>query len=166
MSAIISECGTYRYRLERSSERDFWLPKMGRIVNFIMLNPSTADAIKDDPTIRRCKRFARDWGFDTLIVTNLFAFRATDPQELRFTPDPVGPDNDKHILEVARHAHLIVYAWGKEGGYRGRGDEVRAMLRGTPGVAPASLIKTTKDGLPCHPLYLEANRKPIGLPQH
>lgn len=100
MSAIISDCGTYRYLLTRATGVTLF-ESQARTVNFIMLNPSTADATADDPTIRRCIRFAMAWDYERLVVTNLFAFRATDPGDLRFAKDPIGPENDRHIIEAA-----------------------------------------------------------------
>src|SRR5581483_9586135 len=84
----------------------------GGVVNFIMLNPSTADAETDDPTIRRCLGFAKAWGYGTLVVTNLFAYRATDPAELAKAGDPVGPDNDTRLWSEAQLSDLVVCAWG------------------------------------------------------
>ncbi len=160
--ADISPCGKYRYRLMRETATLFH-PSAGRMVNWIMLNPSTADATRDDPTIRRCRRFAADWGYDRLVVTNLFAFRATDPDDLRFADDPIGPENDRHILGVASEADLIVYAWGQHGGLRDRARIVRDMLRDLPGAPQAACLKLAKNGQPWHPLYVEASATPIPL---
>ncbi len=87
--------GAYRYSLWR--EWDSRRP----IVAFVMLNPSTADAAKDDPTIRRCASFARSWGYGSLEVVNLFAYRASEPKRLRQTPDPIGPANDDYLVDAA-----------------------------------------------------------------
>jgi hypothetical protein len=89
-TAVLSDCGTYRYRLGRR-----WAE--GPVDVWIMLNPSTADATVDDRTIRRCMEFSRRWGAGALVVGNLFALRATDPAELVRHPDPIGPDNDEHL---------------------------------------------------------------------
>lgn len=157
-SAVISACGLYRYRLRRS-----WGD--GPPCNFIMLNPSTADALEDDPTIRRCLGFARSWGCGALDVTNLFAWRSTDPGGLRLVSDPVGPENNDHLVQVARRVRddggLIVCAWGAGGPYRGRDREVLAMLH-ERGMQPCSL-KVTKHGHPQHPLYLKADCRPTPL---
>lgn len=102
-SAIISDCGTYRYRLERGA---------GRAIAFIMVNPSTADAENDDATIRKCCGFAERLFCDKIIVGNKFAYRATDVNELRNARDPIGPENDKHIEQILRDADLHIAAWG------------------------------------------------------
>lgn len=105
MAAIISDCGKYRYRLERGNP-------IKPAIAFIMVNPSTADAEMDDPTIRKVKGFAERAGYDHLIVGNLFAYRATDIKELRDAADPIGPDNDSHLDLILRDAVLHVVAWG------------------------------------------------------
>lgn len=159
-SAVLSECGRYRYRLGRSW--DDALPP----VNFVMLNPSTADADVDDPTIRRCIRYARDWGYGSLVVTNLFAFRATDPRGLRKADDPVGPENDRHTIEAATTARdaggLVVCAWGVMLGPRRRRIEVVGLMRRL-GV-DLHAIKLSGGGHPCHPLYLKADLRPVRWP--
>jgi hypothetical protein len=131
------------------------------MVNFVMLNPSTADASTDDPTIRRCLGFAKSWGFGGLVVTNLFAFRATDPKELYRTPEAVGPLNDEYIVRWAGGADLVIAAWGTLGVMRGRGAAVLARLRQS-GIA-VHAIKRTSGGYPSHPLYLPAHLTPSPL---
>ncbi len=116
-----------------------------------MLNPSTADAERDDPTIRRCAGFARSWGFGGMTVVNLFALRATDPARLRRARDPVGRDNDRHIAAAAS-AGLVVVAWGVHGRL---GERDRAVLALLSGCRPGCL-GTTRGGHPRHPLYLPA----------
>lgn len=149
-SAVLSPCKAYRYRLERSWDRG------ATSVAFLMLNPSTADASNDDPTIRRCIGFAKAWGFGGLIVGNLFALRSTDPKALYDHPDPVGPRNDEHLRAIAKDAELIVCAWGAHGALRGRGVEVAGILDG----ANLAALSVTKDGHPGHPLYIPANAQP------
>ena len=151
-SAIISPCGAYRYRLERWG----WVPAspVRGAVAFIMLNPSTADAEVDDPTIRRCIRFAQDWGFAKLIVGNLFALRSPDPKTLRRSAAPVGVDNEKHTLQIAKDAALTVCAWGAHvDGYFFR----QAMA--SQGI-DLHYLRLTKNRQPAHPLYLPANLTP------
>ncbi len=150
--AVLSRCGRYRYRLHRS-----WLMGEGTVL-FIMLNPSTADAELDDPTIRRCIGFARRWGFQELVVANLFAWRATDPRELKRASDPVGPENDEHLIALSGDADAVIAAWGVHGGYKNRNWVVRRLLRGT-----VEHLGLTKQGHPRHPLYLRADaaREPI-----
>ena len=107
MSAYISECGQYRYLLTRD------VASIGNgTVTFVCLNPSTADATEDDPTIRRCTRFAREWGYAQLKVVNLYAYRSTDPSQLARVPDPVGPENDDILSAVLGSSDCIVAAWG------------------------------------------------------
>ena len=149
-SAIISGCGAYRYRLERQ-----WDAEKSKVA-FLMLNPSTADAEADDPTIRRCIGFAKSWGFGALIVGNLFALRSTAPDALYRHVDPVGPDNDSHLVDIARSAGTIICAWGTHGALRGRGRTVAAMLDRHNLAA----LTVTRGGHPGHPLYIAASTKP------
>ncbi len=149
-AAILSACGQYRYRLERQ-----WNGNKAKIA-FLMLNPSTADAEQDDPTIRRCIGFAKSWGFGGLIVGNIFALRSTDPKALYDHPDPIGPDNDQHILAIAKSARKIVCAWGTHGALHDRGRQVAERLEFFDLVA----LKVTADGQPGHPLYLAADIQP------
>src|SRR4051794_33548014 len=122
------------------------------LCNFRMLNPSTADESADDPTVARCTRRAQTWGYGGLVVTNLFAFRTTDPAGLRFAPDPVGPEDDAAIVGAAGVAAMVVCAWGNHGSYRGRASTALALL-GRLGVTPHHLALTRR-GEPAHPLYL------------
>src|SRR5512135_427795 len=143
----------YRYAL-------WWVWDRGRgACNFLLLNPSTADEATNDPTIKRCERRARRWGFGGLIVTNLFALCATDPAGLRRVADPIGPENDAAILEAARGAGLVLCGWGNHGAYLDRASAVRALLAGL-GVT-AYRLALTKRGEPAHPLYLGYGRPPV-----
>lgn len=152
-AAIFSPCRTWRYVLRRH----FLTGE--RTVNFIMLNPSTADETLNDPTIRRCIGYAQRWGYQQLVVTNLFAFRATLPRDMKAAPDPVGPENDEHLLREAKRAALVVMAWGSHGAHRDRGAEVKRMLLAA-GV-PLHYQMLTQDQHPGHPLYLPADREPV-----
>lgn len=148
--AVFSACRTWRYTLTRevgTSETTLMV---------IGLNPSTADETQDDPTIRRCIGFARSWGAGRLVMTNLFAFRATDPDEMMRASDPVGPDNDEHLCREALAADLILAAWGAGGSYMYRDSKVRLML----GARPMSALGFTKSGAPRHPLYVPAATQP------
>ena len=122
---------------------------------FIGLNPSTADETNDDPTVRRCIGYARGWGYAGLCVTNLFAFRATSPHDMKAVDDPIGPQNDKSLIEMAECAGVIVAGWGVHGAYLGRGEDVRNMI------PRLHYLKLTKNGFPAHPLYLPKRLKPI-----
>jgi len=136
-------------------ERD--LGHGGGALNFVMLNPSTADAVRDDPTIRRCIGFARAWGYRRLTVTNLFAYRTASPRTLRHAPDPVGPQNDDFLLRCARQADRIVCAWGTHGALRNREDEVLGMLR----EHHLEHLGLTQANHPRHPLYVRAAEVPV-----
>jgi hypothetical protein len=143
-SAVFSPCRTYRYRLVRR-----WAE--GPTLNVIGLNPSTADETVDDPTIRRCIGFAKAWGYGALVMTNLCAFRATDPKDLWRASEPAGPDNDAWLQKEAEQSRLVLAAWGanimaKDAGrhavlYPLRNIELRCL-------------GTTQDGSPRHPLYV------------
>ncbi len=148
--ALFSDCRTWRYRLWRR-----WSDKPACM--FLMLNPSTADEKKNDPTIARCQRWAYAWGYGALEVCNLFAFRATDPADMKAAPDPVGPDNNYHTLVAASTAGLIVCAWGAHGGHQGRAARMLDLLR----KFDLHALAFTQDGQPRHPLYLKGNSKPI-----
>lgn len=150
-AATLSSCETYRYSLSRDWDES--LPR----VNFVMLNPSTADAFDDDPTIRRCIGFARSWGFGSLVVTNLFALRATDPKTLHSHPNPVGPNNDKYLRHEALKSHMVVFAWGTNGMFLYRDNAVKRMLVDSRPYA----IRLTAGGHPSHPLYLPKNLVPV-----
>jgi hypothetical protein len=150
-AATLSPCGTWRYHLHRR-----WAS--GKLVVWIMLNPSIADAAVDDPTIRRCIGFSRAWGYAALTVVNLYGLRATDPAGLRDHPHPVGPDNDQWLVwTFAPPQGLIVAAWGAtvdrapDGGAR-----VARVLDLARGVVPLHCLGTTKDGHPRHPLRVLA----------
>jgi hypothetical protein len=149
--AILSPCERYRYSLIRD-----WSGGGGRgQVCFVGLNPSTADADQDDPTIRRCVGFAKSWGFDSLRMVNLFAFRSTKPGVLASVRDPVGPDNDQHLRLAEQMCGLVVAAWGASvGGLLDRDTEVVRMFQSM------SVLRLTKHNHPSHPLYLPANLTP------
>lgn len=151
--AVFSKCQQYRYMLLRKlSEGD-------KTCMFLMLNPSTADQVKNDPTVERCERYARRWGYDNLVVCNLFALRSADPKKLYAHPDPVGPNNDRYILEHAKKADLIICAWGVHGEFNERSLAVIRLLHGLP----LKCLGTTKHGHPRHPLYLRADVEPKPL---
>ena len=155
--AYFSPCRTWRYSLFR-----MWDESVERVV-FVGLNPSTADETKDDPTIRRCMDFARRWGYGGIIMLNLFAFRATKPEEMKAAADPVGPLNDQTISFWIQQ-RVVVCAWGVHGGFRGRGREVRRRLRDPDALLRPKrvcILRETRDGHPSHPLYLPATMEPV-----
>lgn len=155
--ALISDDLRYRYWLTRR-----W--NTGPVATFVMLNPSTADAHLDDPTIRRCIGYAKAWGCGGLTVVNLYALRSTDPKGLWYVDDPVGPDNDSHLSAFATVARQqgwpLVAAWGANA----RPDRVAHVLT-LPGMAALTALGTTKDGAPRHPLYLRADAQPTTWPE-
>jgi len=128
------------------------------IANFLMLNPSTADETVLDPTCARARDYAERWGYGSLLVTNVFAWRATDPGEMRAAADPVGKGNDTAILRAARKAQLVVCAWGNHGLHLGRSGAVLRLLRGA-GVA-LHVLQLNASGEPAHPLYLPGRLRP------
>jgi hypothetical protein len=146
-TAMLSGCGKYRYRLGRR-----W--GAGAPLLFVMLNPSTADAAQDDPTIRRCIGFAHTNGFTAMEVVNLFAFRATDPGRLLSCGAPVGPGNDVHIAEAARETGAVCLAYGAHPAADARAQVVLPLLREL-GVQ-LQCLRVTRSGYPAHPLYLPA----------
>lgn len=149
-SAHFSPCRTWRYALWRR-----WASSPPAM--FVGLNPSTADETQDDPTIRRCIRFARDWGYGGLVMTNLFAFRSTDPRQLNTAEDPIGPANDAALVAAAASAGVVVAAWGVHGTHNGRAQDV--IDRGLLG--SFTVLGLTADGHPRHPLYMRADCRPL-----
>jgi hypothetical protein len=148
-------------RIHRYSLTRVWDSRLP-LVNFLMLNPSTADAFTLDPTNRRCVGFARSWGFGGLVTTNIFAFRSTDPKGLRAAADPVGEENDRAILDAAQSADLVIAAWGTHRELLGRGQQVGAML--TESEVELKALRLTKAGHPGHPLYVSADSEPVRWP--
>ena len=142
--ADISECWIYRYALWRRVS-------MGeRAVLFVGLNPSTADGHDDDPTIRKCASYARRWGYDWLYMGNLYALRATNPNQLAREADPVGPRNQDALKWLVQKADLIVAAWGA----RPLHDYPETLGRWVLSSARCRVLGWTKKGRPLHPLYL------------
>jgi hypothetical protein len=144
--ARLSACGRYRYSLWRS-----WDARLPSLV-WCLLNPSTADAEREDATTRRLRAFSRAWGCGGYVLVNLFALRATDPAELRKAADPVGPENDAAIRRATAGRRGVVIGWGTHGGCRGRDIAVLNLLARVG--AMVECLGTTKDGCPRHPLRL------------
>lgn len=151
-TALYSPCQNYRYTLTR-----VWNPD-GPKALFVMLNPSTATEVQNDPTVERCERRARALGFGAFRVCNIFAYRATDPRVMRAQADPVGPGNDAAIAESALWADRIVCAWGTHGAHLGRGPAVEALLRATE--RRVYHLGLSKAGHPKHPLYIGYSQQP------
>ena len=151
--AIYSDCEQYRYLLTRTWDQ------RGRKALFVMLNPSTATEVQNDPTVERCERRARALGFGSFRVCNIFAWRETDPRLMRQAQDPVGPENDPAIRESCHWADMIVCAWGTHGAHLDRGPAVERLMRETG--RPLHHLGLTKDGHPKHPLYIGYATRPV-----
>ena len=147
-SAILSDCGAYRYELRRTWD------KRRPILLWVGLNPSTADHINDDPTNRRIADFSQRWGYGGYVLANLFAYRSINPKALTEVADPVGPDNDAHLAQLSKAARHTICAWGNHGKRLNRASAVLPLLD-TP-----MALGITKQGQPLHPLYCPANRQP------
>jgi hypothetical protein len=126
-----------------------------------MMNPSTADLAVDDPTVAKCQRFAVDWSYGGVYIGNTFAYRTTNQRQLIEAEDPVGPDNDQHLIAMAKAAALVVFAYGvPHKMLRSRGLDVARLLMNKAGAKPHAL-RFTKAGTPCHPLYLPGTLTPV-----
>jgi len=150
--AIYSDCEKYRYSLTR-----VW-DATGKRVTFVMLNPSTATEVQNDPTVERCERRARTLGYGAFCVTNIFAWRDTDPKKMRAAVDPIGPHNDTAILQACDWANDVVAAWGSHGAHLDRGAAVRRLLAAQP--KPVLHLGLTLHGHPKHPLYIAYAQNP------
>lgn len=150
-AAVFSADRVYRYTLWRR-----WRGNGGNYVQFIGLNPSTADELTDDNTIRCCTGYARRWGYDAFCMTNLFAFRATDPRVMKRAREPVGAENDHYLSEIADGARLIVAVWSIHGGFLNRDREILELFGHR-----LFCIGTSRDGHPWHPLYKSKELIPI-----
>lgn len=146
--ATVSGCGDYRYVLSRT-----WNPRAPTVL-FIGLNPSTADAQRDDATSRICMHYAQRWGFGTLLLANLFAWRATQPADLFAATRPVGPRNNRTLRKLQSEAQLVICAWGVGGAHLGRDRFVLDMLH-TP-----YCLSRLRGGQPGHPLYKSSRLEP------
>jgi hypothetical protein len=151
-AASFSRDRRYRYSLTRH-----WAE--GPTVAWVMLNPSTADARQDDPTIRRCIAFSRAWGFGALEVVNLFGLRSPHPRDLVASDEPVGPGSDRALRAALREAEVVVAAWGNlSGALRGRDELVQTWLP-----ADTACLGVTRQGAPRHPLYVAGATLPVPL---
>lgn len=152
-TARLSRCRRYRYALWRT-----WDDTLPRVL-FIGLNPSTADETSDDPTLVRCMNYAKAWGYGGVCTGNLFAFRATDPRDMKRAHrdglDPLGPENDRWLEKLAAEAELAVAAWGNDGAWLDRSAQVRKLL------PELHCLKLNRSGEPAHPLYQKADLLPI-----
>lgn len=159
-TAVLSDCGLYRYRLGRIMNEPLPITSMAKawyrppkVMTFVMLNPSTADAYEDDPTIRRCVGFAIRDGYDEICVMNLFAGRATKPDDLFKMTDSEGPDNHSHWLALKSSSATIVCAWGADKRAVLQAERFMSLMSGRD----LHCLGTSKDGQPRHPLYLRSD---------
>ena len=148
-TAYFSDDRVYRYVLWRIWDRT------KPFVLFIGLNPSTADEVNNDPTVRRCITYAQDWGYGGLCMMNAYALRSTDPRQLKKVEDPIGTDNDCWIKLMSEHAKMIVAAWGTHAAYMSREGKILDVIS-----SDIHCLGTTKDGHPKHPLYLRKDLRP------
>ena len=146
-NAVLSDDRAYRYKLER-----MWGSDASNVVGFIMLNPSIADGVIDDPTMTRVIKLAKFWGFDGVIVANLYAYISPNRKDLKDVEDPVGPENEKYVREIVDTCSKIVYGWGNDG------TEPQWLRELVPS---PYCIKMNKGGQPKHPLYISANTNMI-----
>ena len=150
--AMYSECRKYRYYLSRE-----WDVTKKR-AHFIMLNPSTATEYQNDPTVERCERRARSLGYGAFAVTNIFAWRETNPKQMEKVSDPIGAQNDSIILETCKNSNINIAAWGTHGSHLARGTAVREIF--IKAKLRISSLGITKMGHPKHPLYISYQVKP------
>lgn len=143
--------GNYRYLLWRE-----W-NSSNKTVSFIMLNPNSADAQTNDPTITRCINFARSWGYGRLEVVNLFAYRTSKPSLLKQVVKPIGKDNDRYVIESVERSARVILAWGNHGVWRKQDLYVLQLLKNHNHLYSFGI---TKRGCPRHPLYLRSTIKP------
>jgi len=150
-TAKLSKCRKYRFALWRT-----WDDSKPYVM-FVGLNPSTADENTDDPTLTRCINYAKTWGFGGVCMANLFAFRATEPAVMKAEKDPVGAKNNEWLKKLASDAGLVIAAWGNDGPYLMRSQQVRELL---PNI---HCLKMNKSGEPAHPLYQKADLQPVPM---
>ena len=158
---IFSPDRLYRYTLTRVWDED------KPAVAFIGLNPSTADEVDNDPTIRKCIKYAKDWGYGALVMLNVYAYRSTDWKALKTANDPYGKDNDAWLMKVYPHVEKFVACWGnhvkdvgKSDGYMA--DYISAYIEDRVG-DKLTLLAETKQGQPWHPLYLSGSLRMYGF---
>ncbi len=154
--AKFSRCRRWRYLLWRCWD------EAKPVANFLMLNPSTADELKLDPSCTRARNYAERWGFGALVVTNIFGWRSTDPAALKTVDDPIGRGNDAAIVKAAKGAKLVVCAWGNHGLHAERAERVKALLKQQR--IALHVLRMNGAGQPAHPLYLPSSLKPTPWP--
>jgi len=151
--ATFSPCRRWRYLLWRRWD------EAKPVANFLMLNPSTADKHKLDPTCARARDYAERWGYGALIVTNVFGWRATDPKKMKAVKDPVGPGNDAAIIKAAKESAIVVCAWGNHGAHQDRSKQILKIL--LKNRIALHTLRINANGEPAHPLYLPGRLEAI-----
>ncbi len=149
--AKFSNCLNYRFALWRTWDES------KPFAMFIGLNPSKADEVEHNPTINRCINLAKSWGYGGACMANLFAYRATDPSEMKLQIDPVGAENDEWLVKLASGAGVVVAVWGSAGNHLNRSKVVKDML------SNLHYLKINKSGEPAHILYLKTDLKPVPI---
>ncbi len=147
-NAILSQDRKHRYMLSR-----IWDENTGAVV-FIGLNPSTADENNDDRTIKKCIKYAKDWGYGGIYMINLFSFRATNPNKMLSALNPTNDENDKYIEKYINIGKKVICAWGNDGSFQDRNNDITNKFK------DLYCLKLNQTGQPAHPLYLEDNLKP------
>jgi len=150
-TAKLSECRKYRFALWRT-----WDDSKPYVM-FVGLNPSTADETSDDPTLTRCINYAKSWGFGGVCMANIFAYRATKPNDMKAAVDPIGSENNEWLEKLSNDAGLVVAAWGNDGSHLARSEQVKGIL------PKLHCLKLNKTGEPVHPLYQKADIKPVPM---
>jgi hypothetical protein len=148
-NAILSSDRKYRYVLSR-----IW-DDSKQAVMMVGLNPSTADENEDDPTVARCINFAKSWGYGGIYMLNLFAVRTPKPKKIYKADEPIGSENDKYLKEYSQKCDKIICAWGNDGSYKNRSNEIKSNF------SHLYYLKINKSGEPAHPLYLKSDLVPI-----
>lgn len=151
---IFSPCRKYRYALWRQWG-DLLSPGGVGYVQFIGLNPSTADEVLNDPTIEACIEFSKRWGYSAFCMTNVFAWRDTDPKKMKLVDEPIGEENDYWLQTIAADAGIIIAAWGNHGTHRDRNKQVVKLI---PNL---QCLFVNQSGQPKHPLYILRTTKPF-----
>ncbi|MEA1011135.1 DUF1643 domain-containing protein [Bacillus cereus] len=151
--ALFDDSKTYRYSLER-----IWDPHKERVL-FIMLNPSSANQDSEDATSKRCFNFAKGLGFGSLEIVNLFAYIATNREELLQVSkeDAIGPENENHVIRALNRADMVIAAWGENCKYHNRHKDIHELFQGYH----LHCLGKTRDGFPRHPLYLSKDSQPM-----
>lgn len=155
--AVFTRDRLHRYTLWRRFQPQ---AEIGRMIAFIGLNPSTADETQNDPTVRRCIGFAQDWGYDGMVMLNIFAYRATDPTVMKAIENPIGRRNTRAIRCTAHAVDRVICCWGVHGAHRNRGPAIRNLLL-KDGISHVFHLGLTQSGHPKHPLYLRSDTTPV-----